>query len=216
MDNSMDYLPVIGKILVGSVTLVVYARLGGRSQVNPMAGTEVVSGMVVGAMISGSLFNNDVPVWAVGAVILLWTLLFSIMSKYKRKSLSGEKLVDGQSVCLVSDGRLQPQSFDSLNLTLTDFETMIHQAGVHALSELREVWQETNGKLTISKYDDPKLSVLLVERGRVHKDGLSRIGKDQEWLKTQIESKGVTLSEVFCGEYHNGTVRIDTRDGRTI
>ncbi len=209
----MEYLPVIGKILIGSLALVVYARLGGRSQVNPMAGTEVVSGMVVGAMISGSLFNNDVPVWAVGAVILLWTVLFILMRKYKTKSLSGEKLVDGASVCLVSDGCLQAHNFDKLNLTLTDFETMIHQAGVHAISELREVWQETNGKLTISKNEDSALSVLLVERGRVHADGLSRIGKDRDWLNAELANKGLALSEIFCAEYHDGDLRLYPHGG---
>ncbi|MCD8138973.1 MAG: DUF421 domain-containing protein [Planctomycetaceae bacterium] len=209
----MEYLPVIGKIVIGSVALVVYARVGGRSQVNPMAGTEVVSGMVVGAMISGSLFNNDVPVWAVGGVILLWTVLFILMRKYKTKSLSGEKLVDGHSVCLVADGCLQPHNFDRLNLTLTDFETMIHQSGVHAISELREVWQETNGKLTISKNDDQMLSVLLVERGRIHEEGLSRIGKDREWLKAELGNKGISLQDVFCAEYHNAELRVYTQSG---
>ncbi len=204
----MQYLPVLGKIIVGSIALVIYARLGGRSQVNPMAGTEVVSGMVVGAMISGSLFNNDVPVWAVGGVILLWTILFILMRNYKRKSLTGEKLVDGKSVCLVSGGHLQPNNFDSLNLTLTDFETMIHQSGVHAISELRDVWQETNGKLTITKKDDPMLSVLLIDRGKVHEDGLSRIGKDRSWLEAELLGRNIRLKEIFCAEYQDGALDI--------
>ncbi|MCC8165180.1 MAG: DUF421 domain-containing protein [Planctomycetes bacterium] len=204
----MDYLAVVAKLLVGSIFLVLYARLGGRSQVNPLSGTEVVSGMVVGAMISGSLFDNSVPVWAVAGVIVLWTVLFILMRYYKRKSLSCEKLIDGKSACLMLDGKLQPDSFNSLNLTLTDFETLIHQAGLHSIGQIREAWQETNGQLTVRTHGDPPLSVLLVERGRVHKDGLERVGRDEVWLRTELERKGVVLEDVFCAEWFDGEVHV--------
>ncbi len=204
----MEYLSVVAKLIVGSIFLVVYARLGGRSQVNPLSGTEVVSGMVVGAMISGSLFDNSVPVWAVAGVIVLWTVLFILMRYYKRKSLAGEKLIDGKPACLMLDGKLQPDSFNSLNLTLTDFETLIHQAGLHSIGQIREAWQETNGQLTVRTHGDPPLSVLLVERGRAHKDGLDRIDRDEAWLRTELERKGIRLKDVFCAEWFDGEVHV--------
>lgn len=207
----MDYLQILLKILIGAAMLVVYARLGGRSQIRPLSGTEVVSGMVVGALISGSLFDETVPVWALAAAILVWTVVFVGLRKWKSKRIGAELLVDGKAKQLVRGGTLVAENFEGQNLTLRDFETLIHQEGIRSLRELEDVWYEANGKLTILKKGEAPYSTLLVEKGQIYHDGLQYIGRDESWLTGQLGRQGTRLEEVFCAEWDNGKLAVYLR-----
>lgn len=209
----MNYIQILLKILLGTAMLVVYARLGGRSQIHPLSGTEVVSSMVVGALISGSLFDDTIPVWALAAAILVWTAVFFGLRRWKSRRVRAELLVDGKARRLVHNGELLADGFGSLNLTVRDFETLIHQEGIRSLGELQHVWYEANGKLTILKKGEEPHSTLLVERGQMYTDGLELIGKNEEWMRGELAARGIPLKDVFCAEWAHGELSVYSGTG---
>ena len=61
---------------------------------------------------------------------------------------------------------------------------------------------ESNGQLIVIKKGEGGYSNLLVSEGNIQEDNLKHIGKDDDWLKEELEKYNITdLSELFIVEY---------------
>ena len=78
---------------------------------------------------------------------------------------------------------------------------------------------ETNGRITISRRNEPPESYLLVNGGKVMEDALKRSGKGKRWLLRHLRQAGYPDAEkLFCVEWTPGRgfyiVPLEEPDGR--
>ncbi|MCX8659643.1 DUF421 domain-containing protein [Gilliamella sp. B2772] len=205
----MYLLEMAPKFLIALIILLIYVKLSGKSQIAPMSQLDQVGSMVIGALVGGTLLNANVSAWEAAGAVAIWAGLLILVRFIKSKNSKLRDAIDGEPIQLVKNGNLISENFKKANLPVRDFETLINIQGICAFSELKQVWYELNGSLTIIKKGDKDIAVLLIENGAISQDNLEQLHKSETWLKNEIKKQGYKdIDQVFCAEWFDGKLLV--------
>lgn len=205
----MYLLEMAPKFLVALIILLIYVKLSGKSQIAPMSQLDQVGSMVIGALVGGALLNSNVSVWQSAGLVIIWAGLLLLVRFIKSKNSRLRDAIDGEPIQLVKNGHLISDNFIKANLPVRDFETLINIQGICAFSELKQVWYELNGSLTIIKKGDKDIAVLVIENGAISEDNLEQLHKSETWLKHEIQKQEYDdIKDIFCAEWFDNKLLV--------
>lgn len=205
----MYLLEMAPKFLIALIILLIYVKLSGKSQIAPMSQLDQVGSMVIGALVGGTLLNASVSAWEAAGAVAIWAGLLILVRFIKSKNSKLRDAIDGEPIQLIKNSNLISENFKKANLPVRDFETLINIQGICAFSELKQVWYELNGSLTIIKKGDKDIAVLVIENGAISQDNLEQLHKSETWLKNEIKKQGYKdIDEVFCAEWFDGKLLV--------
>ena len=172
----------------------------------------------VGALVGGVIYNPDTPVWYLVFAFAVWTAA-NVSLRYLMRFHRIRRAIKGDSVMLVRDRRLVMREFRRNGLEMEQFRTMLRENGIFSMFDVDDVRFETNGRITISRRNEPPESYLLVNGGKVMEDALERSGKGKRWLLRHLRQAGYPDAEkLFCVEWTPGRgfyiVPLEEPDGR--
>jgi len=177
-------------------------NLNGRSQLAPTSTEDQIGNYVLGGIIGGVIYSPNISIIQFLIVLLIWGLLMTITDFLKNTNKSVKKMIDGQVVYLIRDGKMLTENFAQATLSIPDFYTKLRTKGVTQISDIEEAFMESNGQLIVIKKGEGGYSNLLVSEGNIQEDNLKHIGKDDNWLKEELAKYNVTdLGELFIVEY---------------
>lgn len=190
------------------------AKLMGHRQISQLDAFDYITGITLGSIaaeLATELENPMRPVIAM-AVYGLLTLLMNQITLRRNRS---RKFIEGTPTILFHNGKLYRQNLKKAKLDLSEFMVLCRQQGYFDLSQVYSVVFEHNGSLSILPREadraatpkdlgqSPKQSTFFTEvimDGRVLKENLHRLGKEEKWLQKQLEDQGYhTPREIFLG-----------------
>ena len=205
----MYLLEMAPKFLVALIILLIYVKLSGKSQIAPMSQLDQVGSMVIGALVGGALLNSNVTTYQSAGLVIIWAGLLLLVRFIKSKNSRLRDAIDGEPIQLVKNGHLISDNFIKANLPVRDFETLVNIQGICAFNELKQVWYELNGSLTIIKKGDKDIAVLVIENGAISEDNLEQLHKSETWLKHEIKKQGYDdIKDIFCAEWFDNKLLV--------
>ena len=170
------YLSIAIKLLVGMLGVIFFLRISGKTQMAQLTPLDSVNSFVLGALVGGVIYNPDTPVWYLVFAFAVWTAA-NVSLRYLMRFHRIRRAIKGDSVMLVRDRRLVMREFRRNGLEMEQFRTMLRENGIFSMFDVDDVRFETNGRITISRRNEPPESYLLVNGGKVMEDALERSGK---------------------------------------
>ena len=170
------YLSIAIKLLVGMLGVIFFLRISGKTQMAQLTPLDSVNSFVLGALVGGVIYNPDTPVWYLVFAFAVWTAA-NVSLRYLMRFHRIRRAIKGDSVMLVRDRRLVMREFRRNGLEMEQFRTMLRENGIFSMFDVDDVRFETNGRITISRRNEPPESYLLVNGGKVMEDALKRSGK---------------------------------------
>lgn len=205
------------KFILALIILLIYVKLSGKSQIAPMSQLDQVGSMVIGALVGGALLSPAVSAIDASCLVIIWGALLILIRYIKSKNSRLRDAIDGKPIQLVKNGHLISTNFTKANLPVRDFETLVNIQGVYSFNQLKEVWYELNGSLTIIKKGDKDIAVLVIEDSAISQDNLEQLHKDENWLNEEIKKQGYKeVSEIFCAEWFDNKLWIYPNDGIVV
>lgn len=192
------------KLAVGLVAFLFILRTTGRGSLSQMTPVDLVSNFVMGGIIGGVIYNQNISCIQLLLVLLIWQALVAFFNFFARYSVFFHRLIAGQNVTLVLDGDFQMDKIKNLGINVNDLIAMLRLKGCH-LHEAAFVRLETNGECTVIKKEEGKKSTIVVENGEVIDDGLKEIGKTKKWLQAELKKKNVKIENLFAAEWYETT-----------
>ncbi|WP_294966447.1 DUF421 domain-containing protein [uncultured Gilliamella sp.] len=200
----MYLLQMAPKFLLALVILLIYVKLSGKSQIAPMSQLDQVGSMVIGALVGGALLSPNVSAWEAAGLVAIWAGLLVLIRFIKSKNSRLRDAIDGEPIQLVKNGCLITDNFIKANLPVRDFETLVNIQGISSFDQLKQVWYELNGSLTIIKKGEKDIAVLIIENGGISHDNVEQIHKDEDWVKQEVKKQGYEdIKDIFCAEWFN-------------
>ncbi|WP_294615887.1 YetF domain-containing protein [uncultured Gilliamella sp.] len=200
----MYLLQMAPKFLLALVILLIYVKLSGKSQIAPMSQLDQVGSMVIGALVGGALLSPNVSAWEAAGLVAIWAGLLVLIRFIKSKNSRLRDAIDGEPIQLVKNGSLITDNFIKANLPVRDFETLVNIQGISSFDQLKQVWYELNGSLTIIKKGEKDIAVLIIENGGISHDNVEQIHKDEDWVKQEVKKQGYEdIKDIFCAEWFN-------------
>jgi uncharacterized membrane protein YcaP (DUF421 family) len=202
------YINIIIKMIVAFCILLIYINLSGKGSLAPISALDQVGNVVLGAIIGGPLYNPNISIQLLIIASTIWAgLLLSIRYlTFKRNKI--KDMVDGNSIRLMKNGKVLSNNFGDAKISPRDFIMLLHQRGYSNLNQLKDVWFEYNGQMTVVKKDDKSMATVVVENNIINHDNLEELGLTEEWLKGEIARQGQKLEDIFLAEIHDNKLWI--------
>ena len=212
----MNITEVILTAILSVAALFIITKMMGHKQVSQLDFFDYVSGITIGSIgaeLATELEEPHKPLIA----LCVWGGASLILNLIAHKLPKTRKYINGTPTILMNQGRIYRENLKKARLDLSEFMLLCREQGYFDLDEIQLAVFEHNGKLSIlpkaanrpATPEDLKITakaihigVEVIMDGRVIGDNLSRLGKDEKWLREQLKLQGYKDSkEIFLAVY---------------
>ena len=181
--------------------LIAVIRLLGKRQVGQMEPSEFVVTMLIANLASVPLEDPDLPAHfglVPMAIVFLCERLLSLLSL---KSIRLRRLLCGKPVILIENGRLLEENLRRTRVNLDELSGHLREQGVLAMEQVQFAILETNGSVTVFPYppgaEKQELPYTVISDGRILRDNLRLLGRDEKWLLKKLRGRSLTPEQVL-------------------
>jgi uncharacterized membrane protein YcaP (DUF421 family) len=156
--------------------------------------------------------DNDIPLLQTLVCILTLVGVEVLLSVLAMKSVRVRTLIDGNSVTVLRDGKVDQGALSKLGFTIDDLMEGLRQKDVFDISEVQSAVAETNGKLSVllkaenqpaktklfqKDCPEPGAPQVLIADGRVNPNALRTAHMDEKALRFLLSKERAELRDVF-------------------
>ena len=204
---------ILIRTLILFLSLILAMRLMGKRQLGELELSELVVAVLVADIASIPLQNPSLPL-SYGLIPLL--VLFCcelIFSGLTYKSIHLRKLLYGRPNFIIEHGRIAQQAMHRNRFTLDELTQELRNQGILDIASVEYAVLETNGQLNIilapaqqpvtaeqmhMETEDTGYFSILINNGRILRDNLKRMGRDERWLQKQVQQRGAQcIADVY-------------------
>lgn len=176
-------------------------------------------------LISLNLINN---IYFGLITLAVWVLMPIVLDFASMRSKWIYNIINGKERVLIKNGKVMEDNLSKERMTGQEFLQELRSKKVFNLADVEFAVMETTGDINVSLKADKKPvtsydlgkkvapkteSQTVILDGNILNEGLTNIGLNQGWLKTELEKKGVALENVFIGQVDSsGDLYVDIFD----
>lgn len=202
------FILVAEKLLIGFLALIFVINISGKGNLAPSTASDAVQNYVLGGIIGGVIYNDSIKIWEYLAVLAIWCGLVLLLRYLKIHNVKMKQVLDGIALPVVEDGAIVYENCKKLGLSAHDLSFKLRTNRVYSVSEVKRAVYEQNGQLIIVKYGEENPKFPLITDGQLQKNILAIIGKNEGWLKEELQKQGYkSVREVYLGEYIQGEAK---------
>ncbi|WP_339250246.1 DUF421 domain-containing protein [Sporosarcina sp. FSL W8-0480] len=211
----MDYVIIGSKLIVGLIALMAVIRLLGKKHLAEMTPYDIIYLIIFGGILEESIYDKKVSIWMFLFSLAIWATSIYLIEKLVARFNPLRIMLKGEPDQLIDDGKVNIKAFKRNQLEMEQVRTMLRQQGIFSLREVRDMYIEPGGQISINSFakyksvtaGDLKLgkeeeapSVLLVDEGELKLEVLNAIGKTEHWLKEGLHGEGYDEIEkiLYC------------------
>lgn len=201
-----SYTMIFAKLGLGLLIIIFQINIMGKGNLAPTSALDQVQNYVLGGIIGGVIYNNDIGILQFILILIAWTILVMILKYAKTNSFFVKSIIDGKPAMVINKGIIMTNECMRCGLQAHELHLKLRAAGVKRVQDVRKAVLEQNGQLTIMQYGEDDIRYPLVEDGQVSEDVLELIDKDRQWLEEETASRGCEIKDIYLAEYVGGKV----------
>lgn len=199
------FILVAIKLLIGFLALVTIINISGKGNLSPSSASDQVQNYVLGGIIGGVIYNNNVRILDYIGILCIWCILVLTLKWIKKHNVRAKQLIDGKALIIIDNGKINIGNCKKVGLSAHDVSFKLRTNNVYSVKEVKRAVVEQNGQLIIIQHGEENPKFPLITDGHLQTDILAVIGKDEQWLLKEMEKQELSkYSEVFLGEYVDG------------
>lgn len=203
------YVETALKLIMGFLTMVIQINLSGKSNLAPSTVIDQMQNFVLGGIIGGVIYNQDITILQFFIVLLIWSLIVFVAKFLTNHNRHFKSFIDGKPTVLISDGRLLSSKATQKSVSAHDLSLMLRQAGVADISEVKRAILEESGQLTVIRSGDSNIKFPLIMDGEVDDSALALLGYDRDWLDAQLKTKSTqNYSDIYMAIISDGHLKV--------
>lgn len=205
----MDILTDLGGMALRSaiavLVLFIISRVSGPRQISQLTYYDYIVGISIGS-IAATAVEREINLWDMVIAMVVFGGFAFLFSFSTSKSMVLRRLFSGKPTVLIYNGKIIESQMKKNHYDVNDLLLNCRMKGYFKLEEIAFAILETNGELSImpkadkaplTPYDmamKPEKSDLeynLIIDGSVLSENLKYYGKDEQWLKSELQKQKV-------------------------
>lgn len=215
----MFYLYSLLKFATGFLIIAAYLKLTNKLQAGQLSSIDYIGNFVLGGIISGVIYNSEIPFHRYVLVLLIATGLISLLNFVSMRFMAVRQVVTSDPLPIIVNGVFQV-GLDDGNSSKFDIISSISQLrarGIYSLEDIAYAQIEPEGSLTVIKKGEGVINTLLVRNGQILDSYLEAIERDEDWLVAELAEEGLKLEDVYLVEFsREKNLFIIQKDGTCI
>lgn len=209
------YVMVLVKFLIGFLIVILHLNFSGKTQMNQMSPVDFIGNFVLGGIIGGVIYNQDIPLLQYIIVLLIGVLLISLLNWVCKHVWFFRSFAIGEPITIIKDGRFVMKNILEKNnkVDILNIASILHSQGITSFQEVSYAQIEPSGSLTAITEKGKYPSLILFKNGEYRVPDLHKIDKDTDWLKQQLQEQGLAEEDVYLVEYWDGKLNFILHNG---
>ncbi len=224
-DKSGDFMFItLIRTAVLYIFVIAIMRLMGKRQIGELQPTELVVTLLLSEIIAIPMQDNDISlVSAIIPVLVLvgFEILISVISL---KSVKVRSIMQGNSIIIIRDGKLDLKKIKELRFTIDDILEALRQKDIFDISKVQYAVVETNGTISVMlkpqyepvtredlnlEINDNGIPCAVIVDGRIIKTDFDSCNMTMEKLKKIIKKDKINIKNTLL-------MTIDKNGNKTI
>lgn len=199
------YTDLFIKFALGILTLIFQINIFGKGNLAPTTALDQLQNYVLGGIIGGLIYNQDITVLQFLMVLILWTLVVFILKFSRDNSSWIRNLIDGKPVQVIKNGKVLVDNCLKAGISANQLMFQLRSRSIFSTSKVKNCIFEQNGQLTVIENDEDNIRFPIISDGQINEDVLELIHKSNHWLEQEVEAAGFnSISDIYLGEYNKG------------
>ncbi len=205
------YLSIIVKTLVLYFFIVVVYRVMGKKEVGKLSIIDLIVSILIAELAAISIEEADRSILTSIIPIVVLVVIQISISFISLKSVSLRKLIDGNPIVIIKDGKLNFKDMTKLRYTIDDLIAQLREQGIKSIEEVNYAVLENNGKLSVFETSKDYPLPIIID-GNIDYDVLKDMKKDKKWIYKILDDNNITLDNVFYAFYTKNKTYIIKKD----
>ncbi len=184
------------------IVVLVVMRIMGKREIGQLQPFELAISIMIADLASVPMADLGIPL--TNGIIPILGLLFihMIISILNVKNVNIRKILSGKPTILIYRGRIDEKNLKKERLTINELQERLRGNSVFNIEDVEYAVLETNGEISILQKPEkrgiipedlkikPKYEGIpydLVIDGKIMKENLKKIGKDEKWLLKELK-----------------------------
>lgn len=194
------------------IVIVIAIRIMGKRQIGQLQPAELVVTILLSEIAATPMQDNDIPMTNTIIAILVLVALEILMSAISMKSVRMRSLLQGNSLVLIREGKIDQKQMRRLRYTLDDLIEALRQKDVFDINDVQYAIAETDGSISVLlkpekrpvsvedmgvKKSNKNLFCVTVMDGTVIRSDYADCNMDDKKLKKIIDRAGVDIEDIY-------------------
>lgn len=219
------WLEILIRSIVGLFIVLLVAKIFIRKPIGELSYFEFIATTAVAIIVAVGSISLSIPPAFLIISLLIWILLPFLFNVLAMKSKLFRKIVTGQGVPIIKDGKILEDNLKKHHYTTDELLTKLRSKNAFQVADVEFAVLEPNGSVNVLLKKEaqpltPKdidLNVANVKQpetvimdGKVLDEPLANIGFNRRWLETELEKLGVAIENVYLGQVNSyGELTVD-------
>ncbi|MEN6461503.1 MAG: DUF421 domain-containing protein [Syntrophomonas sp.] len=222
------FIETMYRTTVAFIGILVYARILGKQQMSQMTFYDYVTGITFGSIAAAITVEPNDKLWLLVWALTIFALLDYLSGFITEKSRPLRKLIEGEPTILVHNGKIMEHNMAKIRYNMENLMMQLREKDVFDISDVEFAIAETDGILTVLKKSQKRpatpqdlgiptsyegLPSELIVDGKVIYQNLKQNNLDEQWLISQLKSKGFNSPDdiAYASLDVQGNIYIDER-----
>lgn len=191
--------------------LMLSLRIMGKRQLGDAEPSDLVVTILLSELAAGPLQNIDEPIYKSLVPIAILIVIEILIAVVSLKSINLRRLFQGKYSILIDDGKINQKEMRKAHVTVDEVLEEIRQNGGISIDDVRYCVLEVTGRMSVVMKNDTKpvkLPVSIILDGKFIRKNLSSCGLTREEVSSFLDSKSVTVKDVFWMYYSEGEMKM--------
>lgn len=204
---------VLIRTVILYLIVIVSMRLMGKKQIGQLEPFELAIAIMISELASLPMQDTRIPL--IHGIIPIATLLVlqTILALIQLKSEKMRSILSGKPSILIKSGKIDISELKNEKFNINDLMEELRLQGYYDIEDIEYAILETSGQLSVipktelsnvTKSDlnitakQDSLPVTLILNGRINKENLKIINKDETWINAQLKQNKIpSIKNVF-------------------
>ena len=192
--------------------IMISYRLMGKREIGQLGVIDLIVSILIAELVAISIENIDEPLVLTVAPITILVVVEILFAFISVKSRKFRNLLDGKPSIIINKGIINYKEMIKQRYSLDDLLLSLRQNNIKSIEDVEYAFLETNGKLSIFKYNMFKTNstypLALIIDGVIQDKTLKEIKHSKFWLTNYLRKQDIDLSNVFYAFYKNKKIYI--------
>lgn len=217
--------------------ILIVLKIMGKREIGQLSLFDFVILLLIADVAVMGIDNEEVPFYFFLLAISILAAIQKILSFILLKIPVLRDFFDGKESLIIIDGKVNIKEMRKQNYNFNDLVVQLRLKNIKSLSEVKYLILETNGEISVFKYDEvssPSSNVKsknndsviknntktitkeqeiypfpVILSGKLCKDNIKLLNLDKKWILKKIKEKGYEeLSDIYYANYENGDLFI--------
>lgn len=203
----MEILSALFRTVFFYFIVVVAYRIMGKRELSQLQVIDFIVSILMAELIAISIENIDDPIYMALVPIVGLVIIEIILAKISLKSKKFNDVMSGKPSLIILNGKLNFKELVKCRYSLDNILLELRQNQIKSISDVEYAFLETNGKLSVFKYNFLKTSsdypMPVIIEGEIDNNTLKYINKNKAWVLNELRKRKIKLEDVFYSFYKN-------------